>query len=461
MINPLSPLKNVFLVLGAKLFGRLAGASSEQLVVVPKSAVVLAEERRVRTIKRHRSEVIFRVFGLLSVLAAFSFLVWLLGTVISNALPATYAHSLRIDIDLTSESLTPESLPRSDFRRAVNDSLSELFPDVKGRRDTRQLRRLISSGSAVVVRDSLISDPELLGGVVGMMVPLSDNSDLYLKGLLSVEQGRISAEEIEWLEHLRSEGRITRHWNRIFAFGAASREPEMAGIWGAVVGSFFTLMVTLLLSFPVGVAAAIYLEEFAPKNRITDIIEVNINNLAAVPSIVFGLLGLGIFVLGVQVGPVFIGGGAPRSAAVTGGMVLALMTLPTIIIAGRASLKSIPPSIREAALSVGASHVQAVFHHVVPLAMPGILTGTIIGTARALGESAPLLMIGMVAFIADIPGSFSDPATVLPVQIYMWSDFPEAGFRHKTAAATVVLLIFLIFMNGLAVILRNVFEKRF
>ena len=234
----------------------------------------------------------------------------------------------------------------------------------------------------------------------------------------------------------------------------------MAGIWGAIVGSFLTLIVTLALSFPIGVAAAIYLEEFAPKNRFTDLIEVNINNLAAVPSIVFGLLGLGIFIQGVDLGWFTIGGGSPRSAAVTGGMVLALMTLPTIIIAGRAALKSVPPSIREAALGVGASHIQAVFHHTLPLAMPGILTGAIIGMARALGETAPLLMIGMVAFIVDIPGSFTDPATVLPVQIYMWADFPEVGFRQKTAAATIILLAFLVLMNAFAVFLRSKFERR-
>lgn len=265
------------------------------------------------------------------------------------------------------------------------------------------------------------------------------------------ENRKFSDREIAVVDKLVEEDRIESRWNNIFFTKGASREPELAGVWGAVVGSFFTMVITLLLSFPLGVAAAIYLEEFAPKNRITEIIEVNINNLAAVPSIVFGLLGLAVFLN-------FFG--LPRSAPLVGGMVLALMTLPTIIIASRAALKAVPPSIREAALGVGASKQQAVFHHVLPLAMPGMLTGTIIGMAQALGETAPLLMIGMVAFVVDVPGGFTDPATVLPVQIYMWADFPEPGFQQKTAAAIMVLLAFLVVMNAIAVLLRRRFERR-
>ncbi|MFB0952856.1 MAG: phosphate ABC transporter permease PstA, partial [Rhodospirillales bacterium] len=246
-------------------------------------------------------------------------------------------------------------------------------------------------------------------------------------------------------------GRITTSFNTTFFTSADSREPELAGIWGAVSGSFFTMIVTLLLSFPIGVAAAVYLEEFAPKNRITQIIEVNINNLAAVPSIVYGLLGLAVFIN-------FFG--LPRSAPLVGGLVLALMTLPTIIIASRVALKAVPPSIREAALGLGASRMQVVSHHVLPLAMPGILTGTIIGMAQALGETAPLLMIGMVAFIVDIPGGITDPATVLPVQVYLWADSPERAFVARTSAAIMVLLAFLIVMNALAVLLRKKFERR-
>jgi phosphate transport system permease protein len=262
---------------------------------------------------------------------------------------------------------------------------------------------------------------------------------------------KLSDKEVVWLDGLKAQGLVESRFNSIFFFSGASREPELAGVWGAVVGSFLTMIVTLAISFPIGVLAAIYLEEFARKNRWTTIIEVNINNLAAVPSIVYGLLGLAVFLNWF---------GLPRSAPLLGGMVLSLMTLPIIIIASRAALRAVPPSIREAALGIGASKVQTVFHHVLPLAMPGIMTGTILGMAHALGETAPLLMIGMVAFIVDIPGGFTDPATILPVQIFMWADFPEPGFQQKTSAAILILLAFLIVMNALAVILRKRFERR-
>ncbi len=260
-----------------------------------------------------------------------------------------------------------------------------------------------------------------------------------------------SDQEIVWTDALVERQLVQSQFNTLFFTKGASREPEMAGILGAVVGTALTLIVTLSLSFPLGVAAAVYLEEFAPRNRWTALVEVNINNLAAVPSIVFGLLGLAVFLT-------FFG--MPRSAPLVGGMVLALMTLPTIIIASRAALRAVPPSIREAALGIGASKMQVVLHHVLPLAMPGILTGTIIGMAQALGETAPLLMIGMVAFVVDIPGGFTDPATVLPVQIFMWADFPEPAFQQRTSAAIMVLLAFLVAMNALAVVLRKQFERR-
>ncbi len=262
---------------------------------------------------------------------------------------------------------------------------------------------------------------------------------------------RLNDKQITWLEQLKVHGLVQTHINWLFFTSGDSREPELAGIRGALVGTLLTLFVTLSLCLPIGVLAAIYLEAFAPKNRLTDLIEININNLAAVPSIVFGLLGLAVFLNGMHL---------PRSAPLVGGVVLALLVLPTIIIASRAALKSVPGSIKDAALGVGASQQQAVFHHVLPLAMPGIMTGTIIGMARALGETAPLLMIGMVAFVVDVPRAFMDAATVLPVQVYLWSDLPEQAFVAKTAAASIVLLVVLFLMNGVAIVLRRRFERR-
>ena len=320
-----------------------------------------------------------------------------------------------------------------------------------GRSDKRGLYALVSSGAAFQLRSMVLEDRSTIGRTISVWVPADDDVDMLIKGHLLRDSGRLSEKQLAWIDHLQEEGRLRKKFNTAFFTAGDSREPELAGIWGAVCGSFFTLLITLLLSFPIGVASAVYLEEFAPRNRWTDLIEVNINNLAAVPSIVFGLLGLAVFL------NVF---GLPRSAPIVGGLVLSLMTLPTIIIASRAALQSVPPSIREAALGVGASKMQMILHHVLPLALPGMLTGTIIGMARALGETAPLLMIGMVAFIVDIPNGISDPSAVLPVQIYLWADSPERAFVERTSAATMALLIFLIAMNGLAVVLRKKFERR-
>ncbi len=350
--------------------------------------------------------------------------------------------------DLTGQRDTLQKrLDASDITKRLNDDTPSVFVRLNGG----------------VVKLTSVSANEVTGDVYAPMTsadPAAPGNWQIATVQIPQNSRKISDREIVWLDQLKAHGAISRELNTVFFTAGASREPEMAGIWGAIVGSFLTMLITLLLSFPIGVAAAIYLEEFAPKNRFTDFIEVNINNLAAVPSIVFGLLGLGIIVNGLHFGWLTIGGIGPRSAPVTGGMVLALMTLPTIIIASRAALKAVPPSIREAALGVGASPVQTVFHHVLPLAMPGILTGTIIGMAQALGETAPLLMIGMVAFIVDIPTWFDVPATVLPVQIYMWADFPEVAFQQKTSAAILILLGFLVLMNAIAVILRKRFERR-
>jgi phosphate transport system permease protein len=300
-----------------------------------------------------------------------------------------------------------------------------------------------------------MADPSLIGKRVTLLVHASDDADQLSKGHIDADlpesERRLTDQQIAWFERLEERGLVVTRFNTTLFTNGDSRSPELAGIRGALMGSLYTMLVTLALSFPLAVGAALYLEEFAPKNKWTHLIEVNINNLAAVPSIVFGLLGLAVFLN-------FFG--MPRSAPLVGGMVLTLMTLPTIIIASRAALKSVPPSIREAALGVGASKVQTVFHHVLPLALPGMLTGTIIGMAQALGETAPLLMIGMVAFIVDIPSGVLDPATVMPVQIFLWSDLPERAFVERASAAIMVLLAFLVIMNALAVLLRKRFEKK-
>jgi phosphate transport system permease protein len=299
------------------------------------------------------------------------------------------------------------------------------------------------------------ADPARIGTRETLTFLAAANVDQLLKGKidrhLPEAQRPLSDQQIAWIDALRADGRLALTFNSGFFTNGDSREPEQAGVLGALVGSMYTLLVTLLLSVPIGVAAAAYLEEFAPRNRWTDLIEVNINNLAAVPSIVFGLLGLALFLN-------FFG--LPRSAPLVGGLVLTLLTLPTIIIASRAAIKAVPPSIREAALGMGASQLQMVTGHVLPLAMPGILTGTIIGMARALGETAPLLMIGMVAFIVDVPRGFTDPATALPVQIFLWADSPERAFLERTSAAIIVLLAVLLVVNVTAVVLRRRFERR-
>jgi phosphate transport system permease protein len=404
---------------------------------------------------RYRGERRFRRYGICAIAASLLFLSLLFVSIFGNGYTAFWQTFLRLDIHFDPEILTREALSTADYPGLVKKSLRTMFPDVSGRSEKRALYGMVSNGAAFQVRNMVLREPDVIGRTLSVWVPADDDVDMYAKGKIDPEtpedDRRLNDRQIEWLERLDSQGRLEKKFNRTFLTGGDSREPELAGIWGAVVGSFLTLLLTLLLSFPIGVAAAVYLEEFAPRNRWTDLIEININNLAAVPSIVFGLLGLAVFLNFMHL---------PRSAPVVGGLVLALMTLPTIIIASRSALKSVPPSIREAALGVGASQMQMVAHHVLPLALPGMLTGTIIGMARALGETAPLLMIGMVAFIVDIPQSFTDPATALPVQIFLWADSPERAFVEKTSAAIIVLLGFLIAMNAAAVILRKRFERR-
>lgn len=415
-----------------------------------------AADRRLR--RRYRAERRFRAYGLAAISTALLALALLLGSILHRGLPAFVEHTVELDVFFDPAVLDPagtgdpEALADANHAVLVRSALQEIFPDAQGRSARRSLQRLVSSGAAFELRELLLAEPSRVGSRAELRFPLSDDADLYLKGTITAGEGGVfSSQQAEWLEVLRSEGRVERGFAWRFLQGGDSREPELAGVWGAVVGTLLVLIVTLLVSFPAGVAAAVYLEEFAPRNRLTDFIEVNINNLAAVPSIVFGLLGLAVFLNFFSL---------PRSAPVVGGLVLALMTLPTIIIAGRSALAAVPPSIREAALGMGASPLQTVFHHVLPLAMPGVLTGTIIGMARALGETAPLLMIGMVAFIVDVPGGFTEPATVLPVQVYLWADSPERAFVAKTSAAILVLLLVLVAMNLTAVLLRSRFERR-
>lgn len=554
-----------------------------------------------RVKKRYRAEARFRFYGLAAVVLAGVFVVALLGDIVRKGLPAFSEHRAVLMIALKAETIDPAgtrdpaALRAADYQRLISDALYEKFPNVRERRLKRKLEGLVSTGAADDLRARIMADPSLVGQTIPVPLLLSDDADLYLKGLttrvvsivgstpidvkrsgetvefsgsgafaapllamkadmrerakiaerelarisvagiqasaaldtrraelsarvaelnrradqpdtaeradptvlpsllVEAEGGlvllseiakdratgtvlvpptrdvtrsetwrlvsyvtpeadrRVSDAEIAWLETLRRDRSIENGFAARFFKNGDSREPELAGIRGALVGSLLTLLVTLAFCLPLGVGAAVYLEEFAPKNRLTDILEVNINNLAAVPSIVFGLLGLAMFLN-------FFG--LPRSAPLVGGLVLALLVLPTIIIASRAALRAVPPSIKEAALGVGASHQQAIFHHVLPLAMPGIMTGTIIGMAHALGETAPLLMIGMVAFIVEVPGAITDAATVLPVQIYLWSDLPEVAFQAKTAAAIMVLLGFLFVMNGAAILMRRRFERR-
>ena len=412
--------------------------------------------------RRHAADRRFRLYGMLAVVVAMAILVAVLGGIAVSGVSAFYHDQVVLDVELdpailglpAEGTLDVKALRGANYTAAIRRRLRSLHPDVTGRKDRRALNSLVSPVAGFELQKRVVENPELIGRVVAVPLPLSDEAGRYLKGDVSreVEESRrkLKDRQLEWLDEWRAQGFIERSFRSGFFTGGDSREPEVAGLGGALVGSFWTLLVTLALAFPLGVAAAVHLEEFASRSRLTDFLEVNINNLAAVPSIVYGLLGLAVFLNW---------GGLPRSAPLVGGLVLALMTLPTVIIAARAALRAVPPSIREAALGVGASPLQVLSHHVLPLALPGILTGTIIGMARALGETAPLLMIGMVAFIADVPSGPMDPASVLPVQVYLWADSPERAFRELTFGAILVLVLFLLVMNLVAIVLRNRSER--
>jgi phosphate transport system permease protein len=411
--------------------------------------------------RRYRAERRFKWFGMLAVALGLLFVLILFSSIAGNGYTAFRQAYVRLDISLDQAKLdpdntrNPEVLGKAAYRTLVRDALFAMFPEVTSRPDKRELANVLSNGAEYVVRQAVMDNPGLVGTRQGFWVPVDDEVDMLIKGYIDrnvpESDRRVSDKLIGWVDQLQRGGHLESRFNTLFFSNGDSRDAELAGVRGALMGSLYTLVVTLLLSFPVGVATAVYLEEMAPRNRITDFIEVNINNLAAVPSIVFGLLGLAVFIN-------FFG--MPRSAPVVGGLVLTLMTLPTIIIASRAALKAVPPSIRQAALAVGASPIQTITHHVLPLALPGMLTGTIIGMAQALGETAPLLMIGMIAFIVDVPQGVTDPSTVLPVQIFLWADAPERAFVEKTSGAILVLLGFLTLMNIVAVVLRKRFETR-
>jgi phosphate transport system permease protein len=404
---------------------------------------------------RRRRETGLKAAGLVALGFAFAMLGLVFLSLISTGYHAFTQTHVTLDVYVDPEMISEDRLPRGDFDDAVEAGLAERVGGVESAAERRALAKLLSDGAQFALRDMVVADPTLIGQRVTLTVPTSDSFDQLNKGLIDratpEENRRVTDEQIAWFDALDEAGAISAPFNRWLFTNNDSRFPEQAGLRGALTGTFWVLLICFAISFPLGIGAAIYLEEFAPKGRMSDLIEVNINNLAAVPSVVFGLLGLAMFIGWF---------GMPRSAPIVGGLTLSLMTLPTIIIATRAALKAVPPSIREAALGVGASNQQAVFGHILPLAMPGIMTGTIIGMAQAIGETAPLLLVGMNAFVTSAAASPFESATTLPTQIYIWADSPERGFVSRTSAAILVLLGFLVVMNLLAIILRRRFERQ-
>ncbi|MFA7262839.1 MAG: phosphate ABC transporter permease PstA [Caulobacter sp.] len=407
--------------------------------------------------KRHAAEARFRLYGRLAIVVALSFLVLLLGRIGLQGYSTFTTNTVSLPVYLDPARIDRTDLEGSNYDYVVALALLKRMGETEDDLGlaSADAMALVSRDLGFQILDKVKADPGLIGRTITVTGPVKADADLYYKGELkrsTAESDRkLKDRQLAWLDRLKTSGAVTSGFNVNFFTHADSTEPEQAGILGAVIGSAMMLLVTALIAVPMGVLAAVWLEEFAPKNRWTDVIEVNINNLAAVPSIVYGLLGLAVFINWF---------GAPRGAALTGGMVLALMALPTVIIATRSALKAVPPSIREAAWGVGASRTQTVFHHVLPQAMPGVMTGTILSLAHALGETAPLLMIGMIAFNPGLPQSFTSSASVLPVQVFIWENASERAFHERTAAAIIVLLVFMIAMNAAAVILRRRFERR-
>ncbi|MBA3324069.1 MAG: phosphate ABC transporter permease PstA [Rhodobacteraceae bacterium] len=413
-----------------------------------------SEAAAARRRRRYAADRRLRIYGLIAISVALGMLGILVTSLVVTAYPSFTQTFVRVDFPISEENVDPADPAAGNWRRVITAGVSGLLPGAESPAELRAISAILTNNTQFYVRDAVLRDPSVIGGTISLEVPAADTFDQLAKGLVDryspVDRRRLDDQQIAWFDSLEDQGRVSRTFNWGFFTNNDSRFPEVAGLRSALVGSMYVLLVTFLISFPTGIAAAVYLEEFAPKNRITDIIEVNINNLAAVPSIIFGLLGLAVFI------QIF---GLPRSAPLVGGLVLALMTLPIIIIVTRSALQAVPPSIREAAYGVGASQHQVIMHHVLPLAMPGILTGTIIGLAQALGETAPLLLIGMNAFITSPPGGILDPSTTLPTQVFIWADSPERGFVSRTSAGILVLLVFLVAMNAIAIFLRQRLER--
>ncbi len=409
--------------------------------------------------RRHRQETRFRIYGIIAIVISFLFLGSLFWSIITNGYSAFLQTRINLTVELSQEIIDPEYtgdpkiLARANYRKLVQNALKQTFPDVAERKEKRALYGLVSKSAAYDLKDYVLAHPGKIGSTQDFWFLASSDVDMFYKGKISRESDednrKIKDNQIVWLDSLDTQGKIRRNFNSDFFTHGDSRNPEYAGLATAIIGSIYTILICIAVAFPLGVASAVYLEEFAPKNRFTSLIEVNINNLAAVPSIIFGLLGLSIYLN-------FFG--MPRSSSLVGGLTLALLVLPVIVITTRNAIKAIPPSIRYAATALGASKVQVTFQHVVPYAMPGIMTGVILSIARALGETAPLLMIGMVAFVANVPASPTDPSTSLPVQIYLWADSPELGFSERTFAAIIILLVFLVLVNAIAIYMRKRME---
>jgi len=410
--------------------------------------------------KRSAADRRFKTYGLIATLMGMAILFFLLFTIFSKGYSSFQKTVIELDVTFDQEILkiTPNATyaeqVEAKFFKLKKNAIANALPDLS-KKDIKLMKKMFSINVDKEIKEYFLQNPNILNTTQKLLVTAHSDVDQMLKGNakrnIEEKKRKLNDRQLEFFDEFVFTGRLKSKFNNFFFTNADSRHPELAGIAGSFVGSLFTLITVFLLAFPIGIGASIYLEEFAPKNKFTELIEVNIANLAAVPSIVFGLLGLGILL------NVF---GFPRSTPLVGGTVLALMTLPTIIIACRASLKAVPPSIKEGALAMGASKMQAVFHHQVPLALPGTLTGTIIGLAQALGETAPLIMIGMIAFIPNIPTGFTEPSAALPVQIYLWVESAERGFQEKTAAAIMMILIFLFLMNAIAVFLRSRFERK-